>query len=266
MKENKFSKEKEKNIIDLYKQGHNQKDIANLYNTYNTSIRRVLLRNGIKIRSNSEIQSFVPINPFKEDAISDYYLGLLVTDGCISNGKLSISLKKEDKYLLEHFANFLGPKVKVNKYFHKTHSKYQYYVMTRDKKVINHLKTLANFYNKSFSLELYKEINWNIIRGAFDGDGGITYLNNNKSLRWYICGNSKKFLKQIEKFLKKEGFNPTITQQGIWYVNLYKKEEIKKLFELLYKDADIFLKRKYEKLATFVEKSMEKNTLNSGKE
>ena len=38
----KFSKEKELEIINLYKRGYTQKEIAEKYNTFNTSIRRVL--------------------------------------------------------------------------------------------------------------------------------------------------------------------------------------------------------------------------------
>lgn len=43
----KFSIEKERDIIQKYKSGKNTIEIAKIYNTYNTSIRRVLLRNGI---------------------------------------------------------------------------------------------------------------------------------------------------------------------------------------------------------------------------
>lgn len=39
-----FSREKELEIVDLYRKGYNQKEIANMYSTYNTSIRRALLK------------------------------------------------------------------------------------------------------------------------------------------------------------------------------------------------------------------------------
>lgn len=39
-----FSKEEVNNIIKLYKEGMSQKEIANLYSTYNTSIRRILIQ------------------------------------------------------------------------------------------------------------------------------------------------------------------------------------------------------------------------------
>lgn len=46
-----FSKEIELDIIDKYKKGKNTVEIAKEYNTYNTSIRRVLLRNRIVPRN-----------------------------------------------------------------------------------------------------------------------------------------------------------------------------------------------------------------------
>ena len=46
-------------IVEEYLKGRTQKDIASELNTYNTSIRRVLLRNKVTIRSNKEIQRYV---------------------------------------------------------------------------------------------------------------------------------------------------------------------------------------------------------------
>lgn len=54
---NKFNKEKEKEIIRLYtEEAKSTLEIAKIFGTYNTSIRRVLERNDIKIRSYSESQ------------------------------------------------------------------------------------------------------------------------------------------------------------------------------------------------------------------
>lgn len=256
---NKFSKQKEEEILKLYSEGKNQKEIGKIFNTWNTSIRRVLLRNGVKPRGNAEIQSFMEHNPFIEDKYKDYFIGLLVTDGCISKGSLTLSLKEEDKYMLENFARFLGNKVKVNKYFHKAHNHYEYYVKVKYRPVTDYLPKVAKFENKSKELELYIPISWEILRGIFDGDGGVTVMGKTKKqLRWFVCGASKIFIYQIYDFLREEGYNPTITSNGgMFYVNLYRKKELCSLFEDLYKNADMFLVRKYVKMATFVEKSME---------
>jgi len=169
--------------------------------------------------------------------------------------------------MLENYKNFLGNLVKINKYFHKKHNTYQYQVNFRSKEISNTLQNLANFINKSFEAKLVIPITWNILRGIFDGDGCFVFLNNNNSLKFNITTCSIKLSNQIKDFLINNGYSPTITKsKNIYNINLYKKLELIRLFKDLYKGSDIYLIRKYQKLATFVEKSTIKNTLNSGKD
>ena len=84
----KFNTKKELKICSLYKEGKNTVEIAKDFNTYNTSIRRVLLRNNITLRKCGEAQKYSNNNLFENVNLSNeesYYLGLLITDGCISN-------------------------------------------------------------------------------------------------------------------------------------------------------------------------------------
>ena len=70
-----FSREKEQSIISDYQMGLNTVEIAKKWNTYNTSIRRVLLRYGITPRTSKEANTRVKVNPFKlEDEKSEYFL------------------------------------------------------------------------------------------------------------------------------------------------------------------------------------------------
>lgn len=52
---------------------------------------------------------------------------------------------------------------------------------------------------------------------------------------------------------------------NLFYLEIFKIEEVIKLGEYMYNNAHIFLKRKYEKWLAFYE-SRRANTLNSGKE
>ena len=82
-----FTKSIVEEIIKLYESGVSAKDIATKYGTYNTSIRRVLLRNNIKLRDSSEAQASVKTNPFAEWETKEaaaYWLGYLAADGCVS--------------------------------------------------------------------------------------------------------------------------------------------------------------------------------------
>ena len=80
-----------------------QKDLGIKYNTSNTAIRRVLLRYNVIPRDISKANRYCKHNPFKSykkhDEYSEYFLGLLLTDGCISKGNklrtagINLSLK-----------------------------------------------------------------------------------------------------------------------------------------------------------------------------
>lgn len=261
---NKFSIIKENEIISLYEKGLTQKEIAIKFNTFNTSIRRILLRNNIPIRTSAEVWDSSPINPFTNNKISEYFLGLLVTDGCITSGtKIKFGLQEGDMELMQAYSKFVDKP--ITKYFHTKHNKFQYQISFGSKTVAEWLKTQANFINKSNDLEMFIPLTWDILLGAFDGDGGLILLNNNKTLRWFICGASYIFIKQIRDFLVKFGYNPTITRnKSMYYVNIYRKAEIEKLYNDLYKNASVYLRRKHDKMATFLGKPIMKNTLNSG--
>lgn len=267
----KFSEEEITDIIKLYKRGVSQKEIANLYSTYNTSIRRILVKNNVKIRGKAASQVYVKKNPFRRnDERSDYFLGLLLTDGCISNNRISLSLKEEDIYILEEFAKFCSPILQVTKYYHSVHNKCQYSVHFKDSRqiVIGYLERLGKFTNKSYECKLYKPINYNILRGIIDGDGSIYNTNNGKSIRISICSKSRDFINQIAYFYQKESYSYFISQRkdGLYYIHIDSKKDLLRLGCNLYHNAHIFLKRKYERWSHFAEMQLKNNTLNSGNE
>ena len=101
----KFSLEKESEIIKKYRNGMTQKQIADEYGTFNTSIRRVLIRNGIVPKGNNKQQRLCKHNPFKKnDEYSDYFFGLLMTDGNIDDRhRIRLALNERDGYIIEEF-------------------------------------------------------------------------------------------------------------------------------------------------------------------
>lgn len=275
MKINKFSKEKEKAIIRLYLQGKSQTEIAKIYNTYNTSIRRVLLRNNILLRHPANIHRLCKHNPFKKnDENSEYFLRLLLTDGCISSNaskkskSINLSLNEIDGYMVEKFRDWISPNSKVSKVLQRINNSYMYSVNITNTEVEEWLYRKGNFKNKSYNCKIYTPITWNILRGIFDGDGG--FHSNCNHLDFFICGKSLTFLKQIKMFLDKYNFTSYIKRRkngqgnSLYYIEIYKIKDVLKLGEYMYNNAHIFLKRKYEKWLAFYE-SRRAYTLNSGK-
>lgn len=273
-----FSKEKELEILKLYCEGYNQAEIATKFNTFNTSIRRVLLRYNIPIRSGSKINRLCKHNPFKKnDEYSDYFLGLLLTDGHISSREgrtdcITLSLSEQDSYIVEQFRDWASPKSKISKIFQKLNSSYMYSASITNEETVEWLRRKGNFYNKSYECKIYCPISWSILRGIFDGDGGFHKTGN--SLQFFICGLSKCFIYQIHNFLQKNGISSKVRfsspdkwhKNGLYYVEVYKQSDVIKLGLNMYSNAHIFIKRKYERWLTFYESRKDKYSLNSGKE
>lgn len=276
-----FSLEKEQEIIRLYKSGKTQKEIATIFNTFNTSIRRVLLRNNIIPRSGSKVSRLCKHNPFKKhDEYSEYFLGLLLTDGCISKDKnanreysINLSLTETDGYIVEKFRNWASPKAKVGKSLQKLNNSYMYSVSITNREAVEWLRRKGNFYNKSFECKIYCPITWHILRGIFDGDGGF-HLTNKEGLNFFICGLSKVFIYQIYNFLIKHDIKAKVRfsgpdkwhKNGLYYVEVHNYADVIKIGKYMYSNAHIFINRKYERWLTFYENKRDKYDLNSGKE
>lgn len=267
----KFSKEKEEEIIRDYLKGKNTVEIAKKHNTYNTSIRRVLLRNNITLRSGQKVNRLCKHNPFKrKDEYSEYFLGLLLTDGCITYKSkttfvVNLSLSEKDGYIVEKFRDWASPNAKVSKIFQPINGSYMYSINIANCDMVDWLRLKGNFYRKSYECKIYTPITWNILRGIFDGDGGFRQQNKN-GINFFVCGKSLIFINQIAYFLSKNDFHPVVyTQHGLYYVSVYRQKEVVLLGEYLYNNAHIFLKRKYERWLAFYE-SKKANGVNSGKE
>lgn len=281
----KFSIDKDMEIINLYKHGMTQKDIAVKYNTFNTSIRRVLLRHGIIPRTVSKANRYCKHNPFKSynkhDEYSEYFLGLLLTDGCISVNRktsripsINLSLTETDGYIVEKFRDWASPKQKVSKVYQKINGSYMSSVNITNTEAVEWLNRKGNFKNKSFYAKIYCPITWQILRGIFDGDGGWKGTDLQHELDFFVCGLSKDFMYQIYNFLKRNNINTHIRfvqpdkwhKNGLYYVEVCSNIDVIKVGLNMYSNAHIYLKRKYEKWLTFYESRRDKYTLNSGKE
>lgn len=250
-------------MIKDYLEGLNTVQIANKWGTYNTSVRRVLLRRGIKIRGNVEAQTMVKECPFKDnDEYSEYFLGLLLTDGSITRrteNSATISLGLIDGDLMEKFQSFICPTNKVSKVLQKKYNTYMFISSTRSKLIADWLDTKGNFYNKSYDCDIYIPLTSHILRGIFDGDGYCMERNNGSTFCYGICGKSKIFLEKIQNYLIEQGISFTLyNRHGLYYLESGKTVEVLKFYSLLYKEAHIYLTRKYVKGHLFVETLREK--------
>ena len=254
----KYSIEKCQSIVNDYLNGINTVQIAKKWNTYNTTIRRILIREGVTIRTSVEVNSRVKQCPFKDqDEYSEYFLGLLLTDGCITRRtqkSATISIGLIDQDIIEQFQSFICPQNKVTKVLNKKYGTYMYMSSTRSKLIADWLDTKGNFKNKSYDCDIYTPLTPHILRGIFDGDGYNMKRNKGTTFCYGICGKSKIFLEKIQSYLKEQDiyFNLYL-RHGLYYLESGKTLNVLKFYNLIYKEAHIYLKRKYDKGHLFQE-------------
>lgn len=191
-----------------------------------------------------------------------YWLGWLLTDGGVSKkNDIEIAILKEDEYILHQFEKDLG----INNHVKSFGEKYVRFSISS----VNMCKDLIQYGivpNKTLNLKypsnIPKQYECHLIRGMFDGDGGIT------------VGEATRYYKHREKYYTKpyqelsftgtydmcEGLQNVINintgvpiknitkNHNIFRVRWSNQDEIMKIFEFIYRDCDNhFLTRKKNK-------------------
>ena len=229
------------------------------YDTLKANLTRHGLRKPIrKVVNPTERINSLDINYFKciDTHEKAYFLGLIFSDGNICSGNYesskitSITLKMEDKYILEYFKKELQVDTKIGEY--KNSAK----LSITNSGLYNDLINLGVKEDKSnldmILPEIPLEFMNSFILGHFDGDGCITIKANN-AIVVSICCNSEIYLESMQKFLTSVGIETSIRcEQGKRLNPLYilyfkgRKNQLK-LKDLIYSDSKIYLIRKYDK-------------------
>lgn len=267
----KFSQDEVNSVINLYNNGKQQSEIAMYLNCAQTTISGILKRSGILTRIGKRT-IYNDINKifFKEinSEASAYFIGLLYADGNISktSNVMSIKLKSNDQYILEKFRDIMSPsspiKITKNKNSPNTYS----YFRINQKEICNQLISHGCVPNKSLILEFPKtipnEFIRHFLRGYSDGDGTIykNFFKNKKTTNiiWKIVS-TKKFCEHVAKILKEQlnvncsqSLSKPKTNKITTILSVGGNLQSRKVLDWLYKDATIYLPRKYEKYLEFI--------------
>lgn len=213
----------------------------------------------LKIRKRREI--IVKNDIFKNIDTSEkaYFLGLILTDGCVHKKLFSILLQKEDGYLLQKLSNLV-----CGNDFTRSYKNYTILSMTNEN-LIQDLKSLGCVERKTYSLQ-FPKINglliWHFIRGLMDGDGSIIYsLRQNKYENWtFTLVGYIDLLIAVKAIIENLGINVRIRQcknaaKGISTLSVKGNQQVKKLLDQIYQNkSDIFMIRKFEKYQKLKEK------------
>lgn len=245
-----------------YSKGRTTVSIAKELGTYNTTIRRILIRNGITPRGSAEVQdSLQGNNPFLENSEhANYFLGYIAADGNLADKnwkhfKYSIRLNTcTDPQILDSYKQWANIPTKTQHKKHKVYGTDEYCVEFCSKNCWEYLTKIGITSNKSLTLMYHRKITYDFIRGVLDGDGNI-YVEKDTLIRFRLFTSSPVFAGQLYEFLKID-YTPTISKyNSIYTVSVCKQSECESLYHNLYDNATIFLQRKKDKMARFFEKS-----------
>ncbi|MFR3656792.1 MAG: LAGLIDADG family homing endonuclease [Eisenbergiella sp.] len=255
-----ITKEQKEDIIEFYKQKPiTVDDVAKKFNISPPSVIKIL--NEYHIKRYTKVQLFSPnlYERYFENIDTEekaYFLGLIITDGCVHNTKgkqslLSITLKENDSYILERFKNEIKSNKKIT---NDGRGCCQISILSNT--MVNDLKKYGVIFNKTdktlFPSNIPEDLYKHLIRGILDGDGSVSYYSRPnrkchvKAIRF--CQGNEQFLIDIVNFLSsKIGIDKIKTyreKDSLWSIAYRKNESIKKLIDYLYDDAHIYFKRK----------------------
>ncbi len=237
-------------ILQEYTKGRTIKSIALELGTFNTSIRRYFLRHGIIPRDSSEATAVVKLPIFSnltEEA--QYWLGFIMADGNIStiNNAIAVTTAEKDLEHLKKYAAFVG--VKVMSVYNKRFDLTEYRVQFANKRIKEWMISIGITPKKSHTLKLTIPLTTHMFRGVLDGDGYVS-----KKGLIEIATASPHFRLQLLNFLADRGIHttdsiyPAKNQSLLFMIRVSTRSECLKLYNLLYKDASIFLERKKNRL------------------
>lgn len=183
-----YMKYKIKEMIQEYESGKSLKDVAKIHGCAELTVRKKLAESSIKIRkkgpgSNRTGKLKVDLDYFSEIDTNEkaYWLGFLYADGYI--GDFTTKLKLKDREPIVAFKKAIKSEHKLAEYSAKdkrTNKIYKAYVLAiSSQKICQDLKKIGlsgEFKNFEFP-KIKEQFYSHFIRGLFDGDGGICFIN-----------------------------------------------------------------------------------------
>ena len=251
--------------VRMYKDGMMIKDIAQEYGVSSITVSRALKNSGIEVDKYMYHfnEHFFDVIDTQEKA---YILGVLWADGCnvLSKNYVMLSLQESDVDLL----NQINVLTENERPLHKScisrpdnnyHDQYiitwgsKYFCDTLQKLGMVPRKTLVAEYPVCLNEELHRHF----CRGYLDGDGCISLQSDGRFASVSMVG-THTFLNRLQEIiLKQTGVDVLVyrdkrARDPICGLRCSRKNDVKKLLDWIYRDANIFLQRKYDKYQKFI--------------
>jgi DNA-binding transcriptional regulator WhiA len=243
-----------KSISQEYLSGEKLKVLADKYKvskwTLLARFKKLGVRKTTKRTVNSEAFSI-----FTQE--SCYWAGFITADGWVSNYQLGVELSIKDKSHLINLCSFLQSNAKISDRERISNGKtYKYSnVLFSSKDLVHKLNHIYGICSrKSLILKppenLPNEFIKDYIRGYMDGDGSIGWHKSNNTPRICFTSGTKEMLEWIKRNIRNvSSGNPSILKfkKSNTYVLEFIGKQAYNIADWLYKDANIYLDRKYER-------------------
>ena len=251
----------------MYEDGMLLSEIADEFGTTGATVSKLLKKNGYSVdRFTYHFDEHYFDNIDSQEKA--YILGILWADGCNARNRNSIilQLQEKDRGLLEKL-NVLTQnerplrKQELSKYNPKWQDCYK--LTWQSKHLSELLESYGMVQKKSLVLEfpswLTEDLYSHFIRGYFDGDGCISLLkiNKNRSADVGMVG-TRMFLDKVAEIINNQvGINVYVKRDEranelICNLRCSARDDVLKLLEWLYRDANIYMERKYNKYQQFL--------------
>lgn len=267
-------KEKALKICEQYNKGKTIKEIHNELSISESCILKILKKYEVKTRK----QRFKRIYPLDEtifEKIDTFekaqFLGLVYADGSMSkyNTNISIRLREDDKDYLNEWREKLLKTTKPLGYTFRSQ-------MVSPLNGKTYQTPLGNSILDVTSLKAYKDakllglcpnkskadlpmpaipdnLKIAFILGLFEGDGGMTSCQSNYSQSFNIACQKNMGL-DLKRYFDSIGiFSSFYERKFICLVHVRRKEDLKRLYHLLYDNATIVMKRKKDKFKAIID-------------
>lgn len=193
-----------------------------------------------------------------------YILGLLYADGCVSTkiNHVILCFSEIDIELLEDVRDILAPINTIRSQIQKISAKEQCRLVVCNSKIKQDLIKHGCVPAKSLILKqpttIPSHLIRHFIRGYFDGDGCIskTLKSKRQTPSWTVeIAGTQDVVTFIQQHLCNQlqvTKNKIGTVKNIFRVRYGSRKDIENVYQYLYQDASIFLKRKYIKFQEFL--------------
>lgn len=212
-----------------------------------------------------------------ETELQAYLLGFYAADGNINEKRKTfrIHLQKQDSELVYLYKDIISPDARTfTVEEHKTTGRNGQEVNAHESfgvditsaKLCTDLVNLGMGYNKSYNdlhiPEIPESLVRHFIRGYFDGDGCITiWLSKEKGKsdrvrgKFDICAKSASILNEFIKFFATHDIKINLNylkRDDMYRITTSSKKELEKIYNMLYKDSNFYLSRKFNKFDHYV--------------